>query len=377
MKQYNYNDLKRVIKKIAIPLFSVFIISSCKGQSSQSNFSETNVSATPSLQKKVDPKTIITDYHRISYDWMRDTYVTYIKEDGYYYLTGTTRIPHKAACWDYNDGLYLWRSKDLKKWDSLGLVWSFKKDATWQNEFRPLPKGRSGDLSEEKGVGRRAVWAPEFHYINGDYYFTTCMNWHEYLDKEKNGRVFLLKSKSGKPEGPYIDPIGKPLANRIDSSLFQDDDGTVYFVWQDGKIAKMKDDMSGFAEEPRDVLQSKYSDNPYIEGAFITKKEDKYYLIQAAWIKEKPNGKRGYFSKGKKISYDCVVSISDNIYGPYGQKFTSAQHAGHNNIFEDKDGNWWGTMFGNPRSGITPTVYANPTIYPLEWTEDGKCFPKK
>ena len=41
------------------------------------------------------------------------------------------------------------------------------------------------------------------------------------------------------------------LGDEIDASLFEDDDGTVYFLWHSGKIARMKPDMSGLAEPYR------------------------------------------------------------------------------------------------------------------------------
>ena len=70
--------------------------------------------------------------------WMRDTWVT-AGPDGYYYLTGTTAAPGRKFagqphCWDWNDGIYLWRSTDLKNWESMGPVWTFDKDAIWQKE---------------------------------------------------------------------------------------------------------------------------------------------------------------------------------------------------------------------------------------------------
>ena len=51
--------------------------------------------------------------------WMRDTWAT-LGPDGYYYITGTTSTPDRyfpgqRHCWDWNDGLYLWRSKDMKR----------------------------------------------------------------------------------------------------------------------------------------------------------------------------------------------------------------------------------------------------------------------
>ena len=59
---------------------------------------------------------------------MRDTCVC-LGPDGTYYLTGTTGHP---AWWVTNEGIRMWKSKDLKNWEPMGLVWSFEKDATWQ-----------------------------------------------------------------------------------------------------------------------------------------------------------------------------------------------------------------------------------------------------
>lgn len=310
--------------------------------------------------------------------WMRDTYVTYIEADDTYYLTGTTAAagrdfgagdPHAR---DYNDGIYLWRSKDMKSWEPLGLVWSLDKDAGWQNTFVESAANRKKmEGFAQMQSKRRSVWAPEIHYVKGNYYIVACMNWHPSMDQEENGCVFILKSASGKPEGPYIDPVGAPLAKRIDPSLFQDDDGSVYFVWQESRIAKMKDDMSGFAEPPRRMDEQLYPDDPYTEGVFIAKRDGIYYLIQAIWYCENETGERGYFKKGKKLYYDFVVSTSDNIYGPYGSKYLAIRGAGHNNIFEDRDGQWWSTYFGNPVGTITPPFTARPAIIPIKFDSEG------
>ena len=136
---------------------------------------------------------------------VRDTVIR-IGGDGMYYLTGSTG----EDIWDHNDGVELWRSADLKKWDCLGLVWSFEKDATWQREWR----------WHHKPV--RALWAPEIHYIKRlkNYFITLSM---------PPGDRGLLKSSTGKPEGPYVNALagdGKWLGD-IDASLFEEDDGTV------------------------------------------------------------------------------------------------------------------------------------------------------
>ena len=50
------------------------------------------------------------------------------------------------------------------------------------------------------------------------------------------------------------------MGDEIDASLFEDDDGTVYYLWHSGKIARMKPDMSGLAE-PYHWLKTTTSDS--------------------------------------------------------------------------------------------------------------------
>ncbi len=78
--------------------------------------------------------------------------------DSCYYLTGSTG----NDIWHANDGVELWKSRDLKQWVYMGLVWSFEQDATWQ-QWR----------FHKKAV--RALWAPELHYIKGNYFITLSM----------------------------------------------------------------------------------------------------------------------------------------------------------------------------------------------------------
>ena len=310
--------------------------------------------------------------------WMRDTYITCVQEEGAYYMTGTTSDPSRDFpgdnhARDFNDGIYVWKSKDLVHWASLGRVWSFEDHGTWHNEF-VLSDASQQNLAGFEGMQgkRRSVWAPEIHFVNGNYYIVGSMNWHPSEDYEENGRVFLLESESGRPEGPYRDPVGKPLANRVDPSLFQDDDGSVYFIWQEGRIARMKPDMSGFAEEPRRLHEEIYPDDPFVQGGFITKRNDLYYLVQAIWWMENANGEQGYLKEGNRVYYDCVVSTSKNVYGPYGKKYTAIRGAGHTNLFQDREGSWWATYFGNPIGKMRPSFMARPAIIPLKFDVNGR-----
>ncbi len=275
---------------------------------------------------------------------VRDTSVC-IGPDGMYYLTGTTGAKTggaeaKDGWWYVNEGIRVWRSPDLTNWAPLGLVWSFDKDATWQ---KPLEEGR------------RALWAPEIHHLKGTFWLTYCLNW-------KNGGTGLLKSTSGRADGPYVDvkPDG-PITSEIDAALFQDDDGKVYFVFQDGKIARMNDDMTGLAENPR-LLKPANFKHVGFEGAFLTRMNGRYTLVCAEFNP----------AQGGDHTYDCMVAHADSIYGPYGDRYLALPTAGHNMFFQDKRGQWWATYFGNDPQAVWRE---RPGILPIQLDASGKIVP--
>lgn len=314
--------------------------------------------------------------------WMRDPYVCY-GQDGYYYLTGTTATPGRVFpgqihCWDYNDGLYLWRSRDLKDWEAMGLIWSFEKDAAaWQKKGSPIKPGAKSLNGDPLDSIYRAVWAPELHYIKSQkkWLLVACLN-------GGNGS-FILESVSGRPEGPYKNIKGnenKAIFNNIDLSIFEDTNEEVYLVGHNHYIAKMKSDLSDIAEPFRRIKETPYNPEPYIEGVWMDKHHGKYQLIQTVWSVPLPDGSYTYLRNEKKDktlhSYDVVVAESDNIYGPFGPRYPAILEGGHNNLFKDKDGKWWSTTFFNPR-GIMGTRYpvtCRPALVPLQWKKN-KLMP--
>ncbi|MBP6409674.1 MAG: family 43 glycosylhydrolase [Pseudarcicella sp.] len=316
--------------------------------------------------------------------WMRDTYMM-AGPDGYYYMTGTTSTPGRKFpsgnihCWDHNDGLYMWRSKDMKSWEAMGLIWSFDKDAAdWQRNGKPVKPGAVSPNKDPLDSIYRAVWAPELHYIKSKnkWLIIAC----------ENGGIgsFVLESTSGKPEGPYRNIAGnttKPIFGNIDLGMFEDENGDVYLVGHNHFIAKMKSDLSDIAEPFQKIKESPYSPEPYIEGVFITKQNGKYQLLQTIWSVKKQDGSYSYLRDDKKdlsslYSYDVVVAESDNVYGPYGKRYPAILEGGHNNLFKDFDGKWWSTTFFNPRGarGAKYTVTCRPGLVPVKW-EKGKLMP--
>jgi len=314
--------------------------------------------------------------------WMRDTYVMF-GPDGNYYLTGTTatpgrKFPGQVHCWDYNDGLYLWRSPDLKHWEPMGRIWSFDDDAAaWQKVGKPIPKGGASVNGDPLDSMYRAVWAPELHYIKSKkkWLLIACLNGDQ--------GSFVLESVSGKPEGPYRNIKGnehKAIFNNIDLSVFEDSDGQVYLIGHDHYIARMKNDLSDIAEPFKRFQETPYSKEPYIEGVWLTKHHGKYQLLQTVWSVLLPNQQYTYIREEKPgetvHSYDVVVAESDNIYGPYGPRYPAILEGGHNNLFQDKDGNWWSTTFFNPRGvmGTKFPVTCRPAVVPVKW-EQGRLKP--
>ena len=279
---------------------------------------------------------------------IRDTIVI-VGGDGNYYLTGSSG----NDIWDHNDGVELWRSPDLRTWTYLGLVWSFEKNATWQKAWR----------WHRKPV--RALWAPELHYIKrlNSYFITLSM---------PPGDRGLLRSTTGRPEGPYVNALADDGKWRgdIDASLFEDDDGTVYLVYGGGWIARMKDDLSGLAEEPRkpvllhpDLDPHHHADNCLRgrnctdighEGASLFKRNGKYYLTAA----DSYEGR-----------YSSMAAISDNIYGPYDRRHEAVPCGGGTDYFQDKEGNWWCAFFGNDNQA---PFREKPAIVRIDFAADGK-----
>lgn len=275
--------------------------------------------------------------------------------DGLWYLTGTVE-----PFWGYNDGIRVWKSKDLITWEGLGMVWKYGS-SPWHAKYLEAKK---------------PLWAPEIHFLKGTFWLTYSMpGWDGTAKTSGSG---LLKSTSGKPEGPYQDmqPDAR-MGDEIDASLFEDDDGSVYFVWHSGKIARLKPDLSGFAEpyrwlkcEAQDANPAHHSslcagifgaqscDHVGYEGAFLFKANGRYYLSCA----ESFDGR-----------YSCAIAVSKHINGPYSARYEAIPHGGHNTLFKDETGQWWSTYFG---SDAKAPWQERPGVLPIMFDAEGHLSPK-
>lgn len=299
-------------------------------------------------------------------DVVRDPNITQ-GPDGMFYMVATTNpalgythlFPdlqrQDAAMWRITDGIRMWRSADLVHWSALGLVWSLDKDATWAHWYSGANPGVT-------------VWAPEIHYLKGTWWIPYCATPEGHLNDLLPKGLGLLKSISGNPEGPYRDvKTDAPLGLGLDATLFQDDDGVVYYLYAGYNIARMKDDMSGFAEIPREVdVQPK---KEWGEGVFLLKVGDKYILTNSG-ISVSLAGEQAV------TTYDSyAVTSSKSIYGPYTGRYRALPHAGHNNYFKDQTGQWWSSYFGSG-DYYAPWI-GRPGIIPVDITRSGKISAKR
>lgn len=261
--------------------------------------------------------------------WIRDTFIM-AGHDGNYYLTGTS---------GNMDGINLWRSADFKHFTFVKQIWTPAADpAKWYN-LDP----------------KRLFWAPELHYAKGTYWIPFCIG-----AKSDRGHNSLLKSTSGLAEGPYemAFPENRGVDNHIDSSMFQDTDGAIYYVWQDGLIRKLNAAMNGFDGEEKKILPADGQRVGY-EGATLVKIGPWYVLTCAEW-----NG-GGNHADG---TYDMMYSCSRSLAGPWKNRRVAVPHAGHGVLFKDKSGAWLASFFGNDR---TAPFRAMPGYVPVDTKDTG------
>ncbi len=284
---------------------------------------------------------------------LRDGVVT-LGGDGNYYLCGSPG----DNIWAYNKGLELWKSADLHHWSYLGVVFDFDRDGEdWVKGWRQHPR---------RVV--RAVWAPEIHYVKGNYFicFSMCP-----------GGTCIVKSATGKPEGPYVNAFSDkgPITTGIDATLFQDDDGSVYFTWNGGnRIARLKDDMSGLAEPFREIEIEADTDPSHHDASCNNRKAYNHSGREGATIFKH----NGLYYLGAADTYEgrysMCVSVSENIYGPYRMRHEAVPCGGGTGIFKDKRGNWWCSYFGNDtQSPFREKI----SFVKIGFNSSGRIYPAK
>ncbi len=275
-----------------------------------------------------------------------------------YYLVNST--------FAYFPGIPIFKSNDLVNWEQIGNV---------------LDRPEQLDL-DSLGVSQ-GVFAPAIRFNKGIYY-VTCT-----IVGGKNN--FFVTATN--PEGPWSNPIWLPEVEGIDPSLFFDDNGKVYIIYNSDapdknplyeghrtiKIYEIDVEIGKVIGEPIILVNggADFAKKPiWIEGPHIYKKNNFYYLLAA--------------EGGTAEDHSEVVFRSENVEGPYvgyeNNPILSQRHlsedrpnpitsVGHADIIEDANGNWWGVFLGcRPYDDNHYNTGRETFMAPVKWVNDWPVF---
>ena len=251
-----------------------------------------------------------------------------------YYMTGTNL--NKP-----NNGIYLWRSENLKQWDPMGPVYDAK-----------------GERYE----------APEIHYINNNFYLVFV---------DVLGCIRTAKSTNGDAAGPY--KKSKCLVkNYSDPSLFHDDDGKTYLLYGHGFIAPLNKALTAITGEARFI---KPANDGYPQTDFSAQKDwpVRDRIGEGGLFIKKIDGK--YYAFANEVSGrmqtatdDVYAADSEHLFGPYSGRYLAVPHAGQTTVFTDQNGQVYAT-YSAPVADRYAAVRTRPAIVPLEFSDRDRLRP--
>lgn len=227
-------------------------------------------------------------------------------DDGFYYLYSTNcNCERGDRGWGF-DYLPIFKSRDLANWEYAGspFITAEEKDVIlW------------GDTGNGEGL---QVWAPTVLKIGDTYnlYYTVTDRWCT------DAGIGVATSPT--PYGPWTHHgklfLGSEIGveHSIDPHVFIDEKTeAVYMVWGSGfgiwlvELSPDGLDLYGgmdFARENKVWIAAyKVFEDSNYEAAFILQKDGKYYLFLST----------GSCINGRWSEYHVVVSVADNVYGPY------------------------------------------------------------
>lgn len=206
----------------------------------------------------------------------------------------------------------------------------------------------------------RGIWAPDISYHDGWFYIVASYRLNGIAQQH-----ILMTSE--RPEGPYSQPA-VVYEGGIDPSLFVDDDGSRYLLFNPGAtLIRLNDECTRAIGKPVQIWEGTGRSSP--EGPHLLKKDGYYYVILA-------EGGTGYGH--------CVTAArSTQLLGPYEacphnpiltqtNPEARIQRAGHGKLVETQHGEWW-IMYlcGRPLPGRYCTLGRETALDPVTWTADG------
>ncbi|MBE5786079.1 MAG: hypothetical protein E7324_00900 [Clostridiales bacterium] len=280
------------------------------------------------------------------------------KVDGVYYLVGDNR-----------DGCGIRTSTDMITWTALENAYTYDDVQPWMQKDVPNP----------------SLWCPGLYKIGDTWYIYYALT----TLYSQRSTIAIYSNKTLDPNdpayewvdaGPVISSYKNDPYNCIDPCVVMDDNGDPWLLfgsaWTGLKIVRLNAE-NGKLLEPENPkifwLASRVNGDRAIEGGYMIKYQDHYYLFAAV----------GIMTAG---SYSNGVGRSENITGPFyardgvamldggykgGATLLTEEKSdmvmpGHCSVFQDDDGQWYFIMEYFP-AGIDARL----GISTLVWDEEG------
>ncbi|KAI1756477.1 carbohydrate-binding module family 66 protein [Xylaria castorea] len=214
----------------------------------------------------------------------------------------------------------------------------------------------------------RAVWAPAPIFRNGKYFIYFGANDIQEGQPEAGVIGGIGVAVADKPEGPYVDAIGKPLigdyhngAQPIDQDVFIDDDGQAYIFYgghSHANVAKINDDMISIGQFDDGTSFKEITPEGYTEGTQMVKRNGKYYLM-------------------------CVsYAMSDSVLGPFTETLKILQQdpavakgSGHNGVINIPNTDIWYIVYHRRPLSETDGNHRVLAYDRMYFNEDGTIAP--
>jgi hypothetical protein len=322
--------------------------------------------AEPARRTYINP--IDLDYR---YNWEQTS-------EGISYRTGADPaiVRHKGAYYMVQtlaDGY--WRSTDLVRW-------TFIKPSMWPMRSIVAPAVLSDD--------ERLYIMPS--RMEGGVILVS--------DTPETGKLDYLTRRS--PELPnavrpgvedYMKP-GQIAPGPWDPGLFKDDDGRWYLYWGSSnvfplygieldprnrlsyvgkatelfKLDPARHGWERFGQDHSGGLPDGTPIKPFMEGAWMTKVNGRYYLQYGA-----PGTEYNVYANGTYVSDKPLGPFTYPNWNPVAYKPGGfVEGAGHGSTFDDAHGNWWNS--GTPWLGYNWTFERRIAIFPTKFEADGQMW---
>lgn len=221
----------------------------------------------------------------------------------------------------------------------------------------------------------KAVWAPAPIARNGKYYLYFAAN-----DIQSNAELGGIGvAVADKPEGPYVDAIGRPLisqfvngAQPIDQDVFVDSDGQAYMYyggWGHSNVVRLNDDMTSLGTFDDGTTYKEITPENYVEGPQMFKRDGKYYLM---W------SEGGWGGPNYAVSY----AMADSPTGPFtrigrvlSQDPAVARGSGHNSVLNMPGTDIWYIVYHRRPLSLTGANQRQISYDRMYFNADGTIKP--